>query len=213
MRNTAKIRDITGQKFNHLTAVRIASRNPLFWECRCDCGNTTLVRSNNLISGNVKSCGCIHHRGNPKHNLSKTRLYRIYAKIKRRCYILDDPAYQHYGGRGIVMCDEWKNSFEAFYMWANKNGYSDDLSIDRIDNDGIYSPQNCRWADKVEQANNRCRNRNYTMNGETLTLKQWCSKLQMHYATVHSRIIRGWSFEEAILYKEDARIIKRRKET
>ena len=198
MRNTSKIKDIAGQKFNMLTAVKIAQRNPLKWECKCDCGNTAYVSSRNLIHGKQKSCGCLSHRGNPKHNQCYTRVYRIYAKIKRRCFIVDDAAYSRYGGRGITMCDEWKDSFEVFSKWAYANGYKDNLSIDRIDNNGNYCPENCRWVDDYCQSNNRRNNLKYTFDGKTQTLSQWCREKNMSYKVVWYRLSKGWKFEDAI---------------
>lgn len=212
MRNTSKIIDITGQKFNHLTALKIESRNPLKWLCRCDCGNLHVVSALNLRFGHVKSCGCLQKRGNPTHNQSNTRLYRIYAGIKRRCYNKHEPAYPRYGGAGLVMCDEWKNDFTAFYNWAIKNGYDESLTIDRIDNTKGYSPDNCRWADMKAQSNNRTNCIMFTHNGKTQTVKQWCNELGLNVGTVYSRIDRGWPVDEAILYRNDARINKRRKE-
>lgn len=213
MRNTSKIKDLTGQKFNHLTVIGIAERNPLKWECQCDCGNTTGVRTCNLTRGLVKSCGCIHHRGNPTHGQCYTRVYRIYAKILRRCFVTDDPAYKNYGGRGITMCEEWRNSFEAFSEWAYSNGYADGKTIDRIDNNGDYSPENCRWATPSEQANNTRRNRNFTLNGKTQTLAQWCNEYGAKYGTVHQRLKMGWTFEEAISLPKNTRAHKRGKES
>lgn len=212
MRNTAKIRDLTGQKFNHLTAVKIAQRNPLYWECICDCGNTTLVRSGNLIHGKVKSCGCIHHRGNPIHNQCYTRVYKIYAKILRRCFAKDDPVYPRYGGRGITMCDEWKNSFELFSEWAYANGYNETLSIDRIDNNGDYCPDNCRWVDDYAQANNKRNNILFTFEGQTKTLAQWCREFNVPYKRAFYRISNGWDFEDAMHMQKFARKKGERKE-
>lgn len=212
MRNTSKIIDITGQRFGKLTVIGIASRNPLKWKCVCDCGNTTEVRTSNLKRNQVASCGCTHKKGNPKHGQCYTRVYKIYAKMLRRCYKTYDPAYKNYGGRGITVCDEWKNSFEAFSKWAYQNGYSDELTIDRIDNDKGYSPDNCRWATVIQQANNTRANRLFTMNGVTKTLSQWCAEYEVPYTRVHARLKSGWSFEEAISLKNDARIYKRRKE-
>lgn len=209
MRNTDKIKDITGQKFNMLTAIEIVSRNPVRWKCRCDCGGFTTVTTSNLTAGHVKSCGCLSHVGNPTHHLRKTRLYAIRAKIIRRCYVESDPAYKDYGGRGIKMCDEWRESIVPFYEWAMSNGYRDDLTIDRIDNDGDYEPNNCRWVDGATQANNRRSNIVYTMNGETLNLTQWCKKYGMSYGVVRGRLRKGWPFEEAITFKHDARKTKR----
>lgn len=212
MRNTSKIVDITGQKFNYLTAIKIESRNPLKWLCLCDCGNTHVVRAGNLMHGKVKSCGCLQKHGNPKHNMSYTRLYRIYHGILRRCYNNHEDAYARYGGSGLLMCDEWKEDFMAFVNWANRSGYNDSLTIDRIDNAKGYSPDNCRWADKKTQSNNRRNCIMFTHNGKTQTLKQWCEEMGLNYGTVHSRICRGWSVDDAILLNFDARIHKRRKD-
>lgn len=213
MRNTDKIIDITGQKFNHLTAIRIESRNPLKWLCKCDCGNLHIVSANNLKRGQVKSCGCLKQKGTrTTHGMSNTRIYRIYKKINRRCNIESDPAYQNYGGRGIKMCKEWEDSFEAFYEWSLESGYSDSLSIDRIDNNGDYCPENCRWSTYEEQANNRRSCINVTYQGRTQTVKQWCKELGLRTGTVYSRIEHGWSAKEAIAYNKDARIKKRGKE-
>lgn len=209
MRNTSKIKDLTGMKYNMLTVVGIASRNPLYWECKCDCGNTTKVRTANLKRGMVKSCGCLQHRGNPTHNLCHTRIYRIYKKIIRRCYVQNCPAYPDYGGRGITMCDEWKESVEAFYKWSIENGYDDDLSIDRIDNDGNYCPENCRWATMVTQCNNRRSNINITIDGKTKTLQEWCNEYNLPYRRINMRIRNGWDPVEAVMFNKDARKVHR----
>lgn len=206
MRNTSKIKDLTGQKFNKLTVIGIASRNPLYWECRCDCGNIVHVRPSNLKQGQVKSCGCLHHKGNPTHNLSRTRIYRIYKKMIRRCYSKDEPAYVNYGGRGISVCDEWKKSVETFYKWAISNGYEDNLTIDRIDNNGNYSPENCRWTTYQAQSNNRRSNITVEINGISKTLMEWCEEYDMPYKRVHMRIKNGWEPINALTYKDDARI-------
>lgn len=198
MRNTSKIKDVTGQKFNMLTAIRIAERKPLKWECKCDCGNTCLVRASNLLHNKQKSCGCLSHIGNPTHGHCYSRIYRIYAKIKRRCFVAEDIAYPRYGRRGITMCDEWKKDFMSFYNWSLNNGYKDNLSIDRIDNDGNYEPSNCRWSDNYIQANNKRNNKLYTYQGKTMTLGMWCREKNMNYKVVWYRLSKGYSFEEAI---------------
>ena len=212
MRNQWRIEDLTGKKYNMLTVVSMQQSNPVIWKCLCDCGNYTYVRTSNLKQGKVKSCGCLHKRGNPIHNQSKTRLYAIRAKMIRRCYIENEPAYHNYGERGIKMCIEWKNSIESFIKWAYENGYSDGLTIDRIDNDGDYCPENCRWVDYKQQSNNRRSNRMYTYNGKTQNLKQWCEEFGLPYPRIHRRIKLGWDFEEAVEYTSDARLVKRRKE-
>lgn len=183
-----------------LTVIRQVPAKRTRWECLCDCGNVTYVSGANLVRGAVKSCGCLKKKGNGgTHHKCYTRLYRIYSEILRRCYNPNTPEYPRYGGRGIVMCDEWKKSFIAFYDWANNNGYTDELTIDRIDNGGIYSPENCRWATVTEQANNRRTCMMITRDGKTLSLKQWCDELNISYKTVHVRIrYLGWNVEKAL---------------
>lgn len=212
MRNTSKIIDLAGQKFNYLTVIRIESRNPLKWLCKCDCGNLHVVSPQNLKRGLVKSCGCARKGHTPTHNMSNTRMYRIYRGIIRRCYNKHEPAYPRYGGRGILMCDEWKADFLAFYNWSISHGYNETLTIDRIDSNKGYSPDNCRWVDMKAQSNNRRNCIMFTYNNKTQTVKQWCEELGLKYGTVHSRICRGWPVDEALLYMTDARINKRRKD-
>jgi len=151
---------LAGQKFKMLTAVKEgepiitkSGRKRLTWVCLCDCGNTATITTSNLKHG-VKSCGCVKG-GNHKHGLTNTRLYNIHNSMKSRCYYKKNKHYAYYGGRGITVCEEWKNDLEAFASWATENGYSDELSIDRIDNDKGYSPDNCRWSTRQEQSANR----------------------------------------------------------
>ena len=130
---------------------------------------------------------------------TKNRLYRIWADMKRRCKNPDRPCYKDYGGRGIRVCQEWENSFDSFREWALNNGYSDDLSIDRIDNDGNYEPSNCRWATPKEQANNKRNNFYISYKGETRTLTEWCEVFGLDRNIVAMRIYRdNIPFEEAI---------------
>ena len=133
-----------------------------------------------------------------EHN-TKNRLYRIWAEMKRRCENSDRPNYRNYGGRGIKVCQEWKNSFETFREWALNNGYSDELSIDRIDNGGNYEPSNCHWVTDKEQANNKRSNKLIAYKGEKRTLAQWCEMFGLDYSVVYMRLYRNHSsFEEAI---------------
>lgn len=161
--------DLSGQRFGRLIALEWVSTNKQGnseWLCVCDCGKEVIVNSQKLKSGKTKSCGCLsreltikRNSEGFKYNARKNRIYRIYYGMKTRCYNPNEPGYHRYGGRGISICDEWLNSFETFQKWALSHGYRNDLSIDRINNDGNYEPSNCRWATAKEQANNRSTNK------------------------------------------------------
>lgn len=160
-----KYKDITGIKYGRLTVIKYKGKNKYYrslWECKCDCGNICIADSNVLQQGHKQSCGCLNHenhiyRPNRKnHGMCKTRLYRIWSKMKSRCYNKNDPDYKRwYGYRGIKVYKEWKNNFLSFYKWATTHGYDDNLSIDRINVNGNYEPTNCRWTTAKEQAKNR----------------------------------------------------------
>ena len=157
--------DLKGKRFGNLVAIDYAYSNKsknAVWHCVCDCGNETFVNSQNLKNGKTKSCGCLkskvtaeRNRNNRKYKAMNDRIYRIYYGMRTRCYNQEDEHYPSYGGRGISICDEWLESFENFLNWSLENGYKENLSIDRINNDGNYCPQNCRWATSKEQALNR----------------------------------------------------------
>ena len=135
---------------------------------------------------------------NYRHGGKGTRLYRIWASMKTRCYNPKATHYSRYGGRGITICDEWRNSFQAFHDWAMLHGYSDKLTIDRIDVNGNYEPGNCRWATIREQSFNRSNNHNFTIVGVTKTLTEWCELHSINYKTVRDRLRRGWIIERAL---------------
>lgn len=194
--------DLTGKRFGLLTAVERAesdSSGSAMWKCLCECGNYTLVRAGNLQSGAVKSCGCLRHRPTRTHNMSGSRLYAVWASMKARCCYKGHHSYADYGGRGIKMCKEWAESFQAFSEWALTHGYSDDLTIERIDHDGDYIPENCTFIPKSEQAKNRRSCVIIEHLGKKQNLMAWSKELGIPYSVLHNRMYKlGWSFERAI---------------
>lgn len=205
-------KDITGQKFGRLTVLEFAGRRneirhgknrDAMWRCRCECGNGIVTGAHNLKSGNTVSCGCYGReqfiKMNTTHGESKTRLYTCWeAIIQRTKSNVCDGYYPHYGSKGITVCDEWKK-YENFAAWARANGYRDDLTIDRIDADKGYYPENCRWATYTEQNNHLSRNRYIEIDGDTKTLAEWARHYGIVYQTVCSRIYhRHWDVERAL---------------
>lgn len=204
-----KREDLTGERFGRLTVLEYDHNNPYrapYWRCLCDCGNEIMVRGSELKSGNVKSCGCYHRdvmgEIHTTHGMSSTSLYRVWRHIKERCNNPNSQEYRNYGGRGIFICDEWYD-FENFRDWALSNGYNPKLSIDRIDNNDGYYPENCRWADAITQGNNRRVNRYITCGDESHTIAEWARIFGISYDTLWTRIKRGnmRDFEE--YFQED----------
>ena len=196
--------DLTGKRFNRLTVTNKhkTMNGRIYWKCICDCGNIKFIASCHLRSGSTVSCGCYQldaiHKSLYKHGCSKTRLYKIWGKMKGRVLNPKDHKYSIYGGRGISMCDEWINSFESFEKWSMSNGYREDLSIDRIDVNGNYEPSNCRWIKLEEQAKNRRSNKFLTMNGVTKIASDWGKQYGIAGSLILQRIRCGWSVEDAI---------------
>ena len=203
------VKDLTGEKFGRLTViefVEIKNRGAV-WKCVCECGKYKNVRAGDLKAEKIKSCGCLRKEVSKQtitklcttHGQRNTRLYRIWRDMKQRCYDRNAKNYHNYGGRGIEVCLEWKNSFKSFYEWSINNGYNNDLSIDRINVNGNYYPDNCRWATVKEQCNNTRKNVMITYNGKSQTLKEWAEELNINYHTLWKRIkVYKWSAERAL---------------
>ena len=198
--------DLTGRRFGRWFVLNkedayIASSGNRYtrYLCRCDCGAERAVLSASLRNGRSTSCGCYNAENKKEvcrknfttHGESKTRLYHIYNDIKKRCYNKNAHNFDDYGGRGISVCAEWRFDYNKFRQWALANGYKDDLSIDRIDVDGDYSPNNCRWVDNVTQANNRRSNRIVEINEQIHTLAEWARILDVPYKRLHKQFSKG----------------------
>ena len=210
--------DLSGQKFNRLTVIKLDHKKQLYdkqgkpngniyyYLGKCDCGNETVVCATSLVRGTTKSCGCLtkeklvkyNKENKVKHGYQKTRLYREWCSMKGRCYYPSVNGYKNYGGRGIIVCEEWKNNFVNFKDWAVSHGYSDNLSLDRIDVNGNYEPDNCRWVTLKEQSHNTRTNHYITYRGETHCLSEWAEILGIGRHTLFNRIVRRkWDIERA----------------
>lgn len=196
-------KDFVGQRFGRLEVLkeRIDLKKPGSYhrvvECLCDCGNIKICFLNNLKQDLTHSCGCLHKEIKTIHGHYLDSEYRIWKGMLDRCYNKDNASYHHYGGRGIGVSDEWKDSFETFFADMGPRP-SLEHSIDRRDNDKGYSKENCRWATDIEQANNKSTNVFYTYKGETRTLSDWCRIFNLDYKNIRQRIYKGMLFEVAI---------------
>jgi len=214
-----KCENLAGRRFGKLVALEFVGfkRYPnsggklTIWRCKCDCGkDDVLVPICSLKNGTTKSCGCSKVKYGKeshfyKHGECNSRLYSIYEGMKKRCYCKTDKCYEIYGGKGIKVCEEWsgENGYINFRNWAYENGYDDnaspvECSIDRIDVNGDYSPDNCRWANATEQANNRTSNKYIVYKGKSHTLAEWSRILGVSYSILQHRLRSGWSVEDAI---------------
>lgn len=205
----ARVIDLTGQRFERLTVLDLAgmsSNRSAKWRCRCDCGGEIVTQGKFLRSGQSLSCGCLRkeraaiatRKAKTTHGHTagtNSRTYRIWMNMISRCTNPRFDSYPYYGGRGISVCERWK-TFANFL--TDMGPAPDRLTLDRKDSDGDYSPENCRWATKSQQANNTRRNVNITLDGRTQTMSQWCAELGLVVGTVHSRLKRGFSPSEAL---------------
>lgn len=200
-------RDLAGMTFGRLSVIDVSHRtqaNKIVWNCKCECGNNATAQTQHLLDGRRVSCGCAKRpetRMRPirykTHNKTNTTEFRIWTGIKTRCFNKNDHAYVDYGGRGITMCERWKDSFDNFLsdMGERPKG----KSLDRIDNNKGYFPDNCRWATQKQQCNNKRNNTKLTFNGELLTITEWSARTGINKHTLADRVRKsGWSHEDAL---------------
>lgn len=199
--------NLEGQKFNRLLVLRKidTTKRMTYYECLCDCGKLHIANGAMVKSGHIKSCGCLQREITSKraktHGFSKTRLYRVWQGMINRCRNPKHDYYASYGGRGIKVCNEWKNDFLSFRKWSLENGYDEnakfsECTIDRIDNNGNYEPSNCRWISSREQSINKSTTIMFEIDGETKPLIVWAEEFGLNPATLKSRLKRGFVTKE-----------------
>ena len=210
-----------GKRFGKLTVLELSeyrggNNRDKYYICQCDCGEITqlmgtAIRRKNRPTLNCKQCG---DKKKVKHGMRGTKLYKAWDSMKYRCYNENCNHYKIYGGRGIIVCDEWldkENGFLNFMNWSFENGFDEYKSIDRIDNDGNYEPDNCRWTDTKTQANNKSVNKIITYKGESKTMSQWAEEFKIRYGTFVKRLENGWNMERAlnepVIPKENNKLI------
>lgn len=214
----ATAKDLTGCRFGYWTVIEKAEKRKgisnQYWVCVCDCGRTGEVASTALTKGKSKSCGCkrteLFSVSRKTHGKTHSRLYPIWTSMKQRCNNQNYPQFYLYGGRGIGYCAEWED-FEPFQEWAYSHGYDENAprgqcTLDRIDNDGNYSPENCRWVTAKKQATNRRDNDMVSAFGKTQTISEWADEYGINYFTLWSRIIElKMEAEKALTFDKSAR--------
>ena len=200
-----KMLDIKGKRFGKLIAIERVKNvgKKVSWKCLCDCGKETIVLTTNLTTNRIKSCGCLKNQKlierSTKHNQRHTKLYEVWKTMKQRCFNPNHKSFHNYGGRGIIVCDEWKDNYQAFYEWSMNNGYKEGLSIDRINNDGNYEPSNCRWADRFTQNNNTRQNKPVVIDGVSKTIHQWAREYNIPVEIVRNRLYnKHWDIVKAL---------------
>lgn len=207
--------DLTGKKVGRLTVIRYAftKNKNRYWECKCECGNTKFICTSRLTAKSVESCGCAKIEAtiarSTKHGYSKrknNRLHNIHSKMILRCENPNNNEYKRYGARGIKVCKEW-HDLKTFGDWAMLNGYNDDLQIDRIDNNGDYCPENCRWVTPKINSNNKRNTIYVVVKGEKLTLSDVSEKYGIRRSLIHRRYYHGIT-DDKLIAKSDLRFKK-----
>lgn len=196
--------DISNRTFGRYQVIakteRRSTRGHFFWLCRCSCGEEREVRGDALRSGDSQSCGCLNleqKQAAGRHRMSRTTEYKTWQGMKSRCFLESDPNYHRYGGRGIMVCDAWRESFDQFFADMGPKP-TRRHSIDRIDNNGPYTPNNCRWALPKKQARNKRSNHVLSHQGQTKTLIEWAELLGMRERALSMRLLKGWTVERAL---------------
>jgi len=199
-----------GDVYGRLTVIGEAAQedNSNYARCKCSCGKVRDFLIRNITTGKSRSCGCAWREAASnrlkKHGLSwgengkMNRLYKIWLDMKERCYNSKNSSFKRYGGRGVTVCDEWRNDYSAFHEWALRNGYKPGLTIERVNNDGDYCPENCVWADRRAQARNRSTNHILKYRGKNYTLAEASELSGLDHSTLIGRLSRGWSVKDAI---------------
>lgn len=192
------INQTIGQLTILATGVSLSNKYRYYAICQCSCGSPPKkIRIDGITSKVVTSCGCFQKKQTTKHGLSQTKLYTVWRHMMRRCYNKKDSAFCDYGGRGIKVCDQWHDV--SNFVNDMKNGYCENLQIDRINNNGNYEPSNCRWATVEQNSNNKRSSLFFTFNGETLTIGQWAKKTNIKYRVLHDRLmIQKWDIKAAL---------------
>lgn len=196
--------DLSGRRYGSLTVIRLAVDIPgkkKKWICRCDCGRETIVSACNLRNGHTKHCSKCGYKAmsekNRTHGGTGSNLYLVWCTMRNRCERTGVKSYSDYGGRGVSVCEEWKD-FQNFKSWALSNGYEHGLEIDRMNVNGDYCPENCRWVTRLINANNKRNNRVVEYNGEKKTLAEWARYYGVNYKLLHKHVSAGYSFTDAI---------------
>jgi|ERR1700748_130697 len=199
-----KVINLIGQRFGRLIVIEFIGRRKghSIFKCQCDCDGFTETTSNNLRRGHTLSCGCLSNEvlieRSITHGLSHHPLYNIWVGMRNRCYYHKHNRSKIYAGKGIIVCEEWKNDFKAFYDWAIANGWQQGLTIDRMENSGNYTPKNCRFRTPQQQSRNRTTNVNLTYKGQTMILIEWAEKYNICYGTLRKRVKNGWNPHECL---------------
>jgi len=208
-----KITNELNKRYGRLTVIEFdETRNyRARWKCLCDCGNITVVNGSMLRNHKIRSCGCLKDeltsKRFTKHGLTHTLLYDVWIKIKSRCCNIRDKDFHNYGGRNITIFNDWQHDFLSFYNWSITNGYKEGLTIERINVNGNYEPDNCTWIINAEQALNKRNTHNYTYKGETKGIRYFSEKYNVNYYALKARLLNyKWNIKDAI----ETKIVKGR---